>query len=247
MRFNFVRYGLLAAALLSGVAVIVVAKNVSDNSPPPPDLIFLDRPFSNCSVNQKELTALTPLEKCWIEKLSARCNPADDCLVSCLASTKARDLGGGCWHVCFEVKFPISKWSEPKDSDVCRKLGNVNGIDQHKTTMPDSMRLIKTCGAWRSVFLAFFMASFTCPSVSRQLEPLRCYPVSPEDEVIYKIVAKNLLFDKGISLDSVDYIEATECEGENEVSVIFGPHFQAGVLMITLDKKTLKATLELEG
>jgi len=76
---------------------------------------------------------------------------------------------------------------------------------------------------------------------------LRCHPVSLDDEVIYKNVAKSLLFDKGISLDSVEYIEATECEGENEVSVIFSPNFQAGVLMITIDKKALKATLELEG
>ena len=95
---------------------------------PAPDTSFLNQPYNNCKVTPKELIPLTPAEKCWVEKLSARCTPADDCLVACLASTKARDLGGGCWHTCFQVKYPISKWTEPTGADSCRKLGKVPGI-----------------------------------------------------------------------------------------------------------------------
>lgn len=95
---------------------------------PGPDYSFVDRPFSNCKVTSTELTQLTPAEKCWVEKLSGRCTQSDDCLVACLASTNARGMGGGCWHACFEVKYPISKWSDPNGADDCRKLGKVDGI-----------------------------------------------------------------------------------------------------------------------
>lgn len=104
------------------------------------------------------------------------------------------------------------------------------------------------CSAWRSLFLIFSLSGSACSSMGQQGGPhLQCHPVPPEDEVIYRNIAQNLFFDKKIALDSVQYLEATECEGEDEVSVIFVPNFQAGVLMITINKKSLKATLELEG
>jgi len=128
---NSLALAFIAVATIAGIAYFIVAErgfqNVvaqsdSTTEVSPPDESFLDRPFNSCKVTTEELEKLTPAEKCWVEKLSKRCTPADDCLVGCLASTKARNLGGGCWHACFEVKFPISKWSDPEGADTCRKI-----------------------------------------------------------------------------------------------------------------------------
>ena len=97
-------------------------------SVPPPDESYLDRPFNSCKAKPTNSVQLTPAEKCWSKELAARCSAADDCLVSCIASGVARDLGGGCWHSCFQVKFNLSQWQPPGGAEACRKLGHVNGI-----------------------------------------------------------------------------------------------------------------------
>jgi len=126
------RYALLAIlAIFAGSSSVGSALDGQVKDVPyesAPDMSFLNQPYNQCKVTPKELSPLNPAEKCWIGKLSARCSSADDCLVACLASMKARDLGGGCWHTCFQVKYPISKWTEPKGADSCRKLGKVPGI-----------------------------------------------------------------------------------------------------------------------
>jgi hypothetical protein len=95
---------------------------------PPPDESFLDQPFGACKAKPAKSVVLTPAEQCWSKKLAARCTKSDDCLVSCLATGVARDLGDGCWHACFQYKFKISQWVEPQGVAACRKLGKVNGI-----------------------------------------------------------------------------------------------------------------------
>ena len=66
----------------------------------PPD-IGLVGSFLSCKA--KPMRALTSEEKCRIKKLSARCLPADDCLVSCIVSRDGNNVGGGCEHVCFSA------------------------------------------------------------------------------------------------------------------------------------------------
>jgi hypothetical protein len=43
---------------------------------------------------------LTPSEECWVQKLRARCDVSDRCILKCLLDGEARNVGGGCWHVC---------------------------------------------------------------------------------------------------------------------------------------------------
>lgn len=65
--------------------------------PPPPDVGDIGR-FLACKAEpRRELSAR---ERCQVEALAARCTPADDCLVSCIASPDGHRVGGGCSHVC---------------------------------------------------------------------------------------------------------------------------------------------------
>jgi hypothetical protein len=59
--------------------------------------------------------------------LSERCTVADDCLVSCIASEHARDIGSGCWHACFETKFRIQDWVPPPGYESCDRTGRLPG------------------------------------------------------------------------------------------------------------------------
>lgn len=66
--------------------------------PPPPDVGDIGE-FHSCQAKPRR--GLSPREQCQIEKLAARCTPADDCLVSCITSPDGYKAGGGCSHVCF--------------------------------------------------------------------------------------------------------------------------------------------------
>lgn len=122
------KLALIAGTSLSASATAMDIITLDTPPPPPPDFSFLDRPYSQCKYNASESAPLTAAETCWIEKLSKRCAPSDDCLVACLASAQARGIGGGCWHVCFATKFLLREWREPEGSDCCRKLGRVDGM-----------------------------------------------------------------------------------------------------------------------
>ncbi|MFC5491373.1 hypothetical protein [Dokdonella soli] len=84
-----------------------------------PKLDFLNQQFNHCKALPAEGVSLTSRESCLIEKLRERCDIADDCLVSCIASGQGREVGGGCWHICFEVKNDLSKWKPPQGMDSC--------------------------------------------------------------------------------------------------------------------------------
>lgn len=74
--------------------------NVADIAPPPPNVGGVTQ-FKSCSIDLKR--TIDESEKCQIEKLSARCLPADDCMVQCLSSPDGVKVGGGCEHVCFSA------------------------------------------------------------------------------------------------------------------------------------------------
>lgn len=97
-----------ALAAWLGVALLLLSSGCSSrhdaapgeegNAPPPPNVGAITE-FQSCSVAPSR--ELDSREKCQIEKLAARCLPADDCLVQCLSSADGKKVGGGCEHVCF--------------------------------------------------------------------------------------------------------------------------------------------------
>ena len=82
------------------------------------DFAFLEKSYAKCKIDKPKV-ALSAKEQCYISKLSVRCTEADDCLVQCIASGMNDKVGGGCWHLCFETKFDLSKWSKPKGWGTC--------------------------------------------------------------------------------------------------------------------------------
>jgi hypothetical protein len=85
------------------------------------DFSFLEMPYSKCKVASRPYKQ-SAREQCYVSKLSTRCSDADDCLVQCIANGINGKVGGGCWHVCFETKFDLSKWSAPKGMRYCDQL-----------------------------------------------------------------------------------------------------------------------------
>ena len=75
--------------------------------------------WHQCSVKPQPGVVLSARERCEIEKLSARCNAADDCLVTCMSSPDGRNAGGGCWHICFETLHDLRSWNKPNDWERC--------------------------------------------------------------------------------------------------------------------------------
>jgi len=85
----------------------------------PPNVGFLLQPYNHCKAKPAAGIQLTEKEACQIDKLKNRCTPADDCLTACLASGQGREVGGGCWHLCFDNKFDLSKWTSPTGISQC--------------------------------------------------------------------------------------------------------------------------------
>lgn len=83
------------------------------------DFSFLEMPYAQCRIDLPTPVLSFP-EACYIAKLSARCTVADDCLVQCIAKGMNGKVGGGCWHLCFQAKFKLSEWNEPKAWSECR-------------------------------------------------------------------------------------------------------------------------------
>ena len=127
---------LSAIGLMALVMVAACTEQTASQSPvtppqtpsPPPDFSFLEGSTKHCSARLVLAANVSAAERCWIETLSARCNVGDDCLVSCLASGQAQNIGGGCWHVCSQPPTRLTDWSEPASAEECRSIGRVNGI-----------------------------------------------------------------------------------------------------------------------
>jgi hypothetical protein len=61
-----------------------------------------------CSdLSLKPGVVLTAYEECWVQKLRARCDAYDRCILSCLLHGEAHDIAGGCWHVCGNIYVRI--------------------------------------------------------------------------------------------------------------------------------------------
>jgi hypothetical protein len=88
---------------------------------------ILSASYASCKITAPRPATLNSKERCLIQKLSARCSEADDCLVQCIASGMNGKVGGGCWHLCFDSKFSLPKWSEPKGWADCKYLSTRNG------------------------------------------------------------------------------------------------------------------------
>jgi len=85
----------------------------------PPDVGGVDKFLSCRAIPRREISAR---EECQIEKLSARCTVADDCLVSCITSPQGHKVGGGCEHVCFYGLHPEE--SKPPGWGECDALAS---------------------------------------------------------------------------------------------------------------------------
>ena len=96
--------------------------------PPPPDVSFLKTLNGRCAAQPGPQVVLSAAEQCWVKELAAHCSPANDCLISCLASGQGRRIGGGCWHVCWPNVPGFDEWQAPTRSARCKSLGHVNGI-----------------------------------------------------------------------------------------------------------------------
>ena len=91
------------------------------------DFSFLEAPYAACKSNAPHPAQLNSNERCLVRKLTTRCSAADDCLVQCISRGMNNKVGGGCWHLCFESKFSLSKWSEPKGWVECKYLSKRPG------------------------------------------------------------------------------------------------------------------------
>lgn len=74
--------------------------------------------FQSCKA--KPQREMTKEDECKIQKLSARCLPSDDCLVSCMSSRDGNKVGGGCEHVCFSALH--TRVEPPVGIDDCSRL-----------------------------------------------------------------------------------------------------------------------------
>ena len=91
-----------------------------------PDVGDVDH-FHSCGAAAASDVSLTPQEVCEINALKSRCNVTDDCMVTCLASTGGREIGGGCAHICASQLNTIKGWRPPPDYNACPRRSRVDG------------------------------------------------------------------------------------------------------------------------
>jgi len=68
-----------------------------------------------CDIPIASYVQLTPYDECVIELYKKRCNKGqgDDCIVRCLAKGGGKNIGGGCWHICFAYQEDSPHKSPP--------------------------------------------------------------------------------------------------------------------------------------
>jgi len=89
---------------------------------PPLGPDFRDTLDGKCLANSITPVTLNDYEDCLITELSRQCNPQNDCLISCLVSGQGRQIGGGCWHMCFSDIASFNAYHEPSGAARCRSL-----------------------------------------------------------------------------------------------------------------------------
>ena len=65
---------------------------------------------------------MSPRDRCVYNAHRARCAYEDVCLLQCLSDDSGRDIGGGCWHVCFA--YSGVRYTEPPAVHSCNALSD---------------------------------------------------------------------------------------------------------------------------
>ena len=66
---------------------------------------------------------LTTYERCALRAFAARCTSEDSCMIRCLASGVGRNVGGGCWHLCYAYTG-VAMYPLPPGQEVCEALSD---------------------------------------------------------------------------------------------------------------------------
>lgn len=103
------------AAIVRYVAELETIKSAPGTKPP-------IAPTFSCPYTDAELATTTPRDACMIKAAANRCsNGGDACLVRCLATGGAKNIGGGCYHVCARHGLRGTPWEAPADAANCAK------------------------------------------------------------------------------------------------------------------------------
>lgn len=71
----------------------------------------------NCSFTEGEIATTNARDACVVKALAKRCNGVDSCHVRCLVSGGAKNIGGGCYHVCRGVNR--LRWTMTPEAAAC--------------------------------------------------------------------------------------------------------------------------------
>lgn len=73
----------------------------------------------DCSFTEAELKDAKPEDACIVRTIAKRCNGSDACLIRCIATNSAKEIGGGCYHVCARYGLRAESWVAPKEASAC--------------------------------------------------------------------------------------------------------------------------------
>ena len=67
---------------------------------------------------------LTTYDHCMIDALRKRKTAEDDCLAECFERGTGRNVGGGCYHICFAYRDDrdLGAWTQPEAWQACEVL-----------------------------------------------------------------------------------------------------------------------------
>jgi len=79
-----------------------------------------------CAAEIKPQSELGEGDRCVLKLMANRCGNLDPCFVQCFASGSARNIGGGCYHMC---NYSLWKpWSLPAGWEKCYAPGEKNHL-----------------------------------------------------------------------------------------------------------------------
>jgi hypothetical protein len=78
---------------------------------------YTTKQLETCDISVKPGIVLSVGKRCQLDQLKSRCHVDDRCLASCIAQGAGKNIGGGCWHLCFAYRN--EKWIEPDGWEDC--------------------------------------------------------------------------------------------------------------------------------
>lgn len=108
------------AAVIRYVADLERIKTLPSTRPP-------IAPVYDCSVSAAQLALVSAQDTCVIKAIAPRCNEGDACHVRCLADGAAKDIGGGCYHVCARYGLRGTPWEAPPEAAACSRAAYERG------------------------------------------------------------------------------------------------------------------------